>query len=856
MKTNSTIQSKWLLIFLFFLGVLSLKAQNIQANLVLFPPHAPFLSDFTTASPNKMQLTLHLTDHSQSYLYTKLRVTINGPGFTLYTKPTYSTNHIIWNNTPEIFAGIELQNYFNLNYLEATGIDIYTLYSNGGELPEGLYTICFEAEALNGSGITSNQACATAYLGLPAPPIITSPIGPQTAVTPQFLNFSWVPQHPGGALVEYDLDIWETVENMSDQDVVQLTAPLFQTTTSTTNFSYSTSEPPLVENQEYICRVRVSSLDGNTTFANDGYSEPEKFTWEGSSSNCGTPLNVQADSIGINSLELSWQHPAEGGPHQYLIQYQDLTAGVTSWEEIFVAGSLNTYEINSLIAGHQYAVRVKSICTSSESDWVNIDPVTLSEDISSCLPPQNVVAERVGLNTIELSWDHPVTGAPSVYLWRYRDLTEDGPWINNGIPANILSVTIDEGLLIGHEYAFEVQASCGSGNSVWVASENILLDGSNPITKVYECDLPVNVFPIDNQDLLQILNEGETFKAGDFDVIVTSVSGGGGTFFGKGYITVPYLNGARVNVRFSKIQINTDRHLIGDGIVYVTGSGLKLLSDDLLNGIGNILDALDTVEDILNALTEILETIDEIVALVEPYLPSGILQDLIDARDALALAQAQYESAINSPNPDPAAIAQAEQALQAAIANLELANDAYINALKEFFESTFNIVIEAIRQLKDDYDAQANQLQSEYNNADMIVDNQVYQINQSLIGDTTNIGNQEEIITSDFSFEVSDLDEGDLYTNPDNQALMTTAADYYEKELEYAVYVAIDRLKQEILDEGQVKDLGGLLLDVGTNLFEVIGVALNEDGLTEEQTVPLVKPVLVDGLKKLIQNIQ
>ncbi len=85
----------------------------------------------------------------------------------------------------------------------------------------------------------------------------------------------------------------------------------------------------------------------------------------------------------------------------------------------------------------------------------------------------------------------------------------------------------------------------------------------------YGQNLPKKLMPnigITNQTPIKNLLVGETFTAGDFPIKILEISGGLGSFSGKGYVTVPYLNDTKIAVAFENIKINTNYQLI-DGVV-------------------------------------------------------------------------------------------------------------------------------------------------------------------------------------------------------------------------------------------------------------------------------------------------
>ncbi|HKK55854.1 hypothetical protein, partial [Marinobacter sp.] len=203
---------------------------------------------------------------------------------------------------------------------------------------------------------------------------------------------------------------------------------------------------------------------------------------------------------------------------------------------------------------------------------------------------------------------------------------------------------------------------------------------------------------LSSQSTISTLQSGDRFMAGDFLVEVTSARSTG-TFNGTGIIEVPYLQGARLNVSIVNARINTDCQLI-DGFVEVEGTGLKLLSDEMISALDDVLDGLETIDDVLEGAEDIIDAIDKAVAFAEPYLPDGVLDSLLQAQEDLIKAKQAYEAAQASG--DQAAIDAAEDALEAAKDALKDANQAYVKATTEFFKDFLEVVVAMVKDLLKD----------------------------------------------------------------------------------------------------------------------------------------------------------
>ncbi len=109
------------------------------------------------------------------------------------------------------------------------------------------------------------------------PPVIIAPVGEITARSAQFYNFIWQPRHTSATLINYELLIYEKIKGLSDNQIINVTPPIFRTTTIANSYLYTPADPILKMNQDYIVLVQISSLKGNVSFKNNGKSRIETF---------------------------------------------------------------------------------------------------------------------------------------------------------------------------------------------------------------------------------------------------------------------------------------------------------------------------------------------------------------------------------------------------------------------------------------------------------------------------------------------------------------------------------------------------------------------------------------------------
>lgn len=239
-------------------------------------------------------------------------------------------------------------------------------------------------------------------------------------------------------------------------------------------------------------------------------------------------------------------------------------------------------------------------------------------DSCECAAPVVVESKVVNGNDIEVYFTAGAT---------YTQFVVSYVSLSGGTPATITvggasPITIPN-VLPGVTYSISLQATCNTGFPADVVSTEVEVPYD---PDVFYCGVLPNLDELSEEPIAG-LNIGDVFTAGDFNITITDITGGGaGTFTGTGYISVPYFNDARVNVSFSSIFVNVDSFMI-HGVVTVTGVGLDLISDELADLLGDIVGGLEQVNDILGEVQNILEQVEFVVdqmETLEDYFGDGV----------------------------------------------------------------------------------------------------------------------------------------------------------------------------------------------------------------------------------------
>ncbi|UII27632.1 fibronectin type III domain-containing protein [Fulvivirga maritima] len=298
----------------FFSQQVSAQSYPVQATFQLTPPYSLYLSDYAAADNNRFVLNVLLRDLSRQDLQVRLRLTIEGTGVSITTRPDYRPQPLfLQGGMPLMLGAADLGAYFNPENLIFQGISKDQVV-RGNALPEGFYRICFEVLEYNLGTEVSNMACGSAWLMLNDPPIINTPFnGEKVRVQdPQTQLFQWTPRHTGSPnsafSTAYDFELVELwPEGRDPNNAIQSTPPIYETTTYSTSLVYGIAEPPLVPGRRYAFRVRARAINGiepMDLFKNDGYSEVYSFIYGDA---CSPPVVVEASTVSSSRIKVSWQ---------------------------------------------------------------------------------------------------------------------------------------------------------------------------------------------------------------------------------------------------------------------------------------------------------------------------------------------------------------------------------------------------------------------------------------------------------------------------------------------------------------------------------------------------------------------
>ncbi len=294
-----------------FIGVLFivLVASNLKAQptpiICNITVSQPVPADLSRWSSNPNQLIIVLVNTSQKSYQVRFAGFAEklGGGTTITIKKNYAGRPILIG--PNASLPLNL-NDFPINdagSVDVTGGDKNTIIRTK-MLPEGTYRICVQVVDYNNPNIQlSNQDCKTFNIAYVDPPQTINPACSSivSPVNPQLVQFQWTPIALSGSSPQYEFSLIDLKGNQQPEAAFKsfMGNPFFQTTQSTSIFTYGPSEPALIPGNSYAWRVRAIDPQKSTSIRNDGYSSACSFTYGSANRNNGNknPKDSLKDSI-------------------------------------------------------------------------------------------------------------------------------------------------------------------------------------------------------------------------------------------------------------------------------------------------------------------------------------------------------------------------------------------------------------------------------------------------------------------------------------------------------------------------------------------------------------------------------
>ena len=384
----------------------------VQVSTQLTPPYDVYLPDYASPGGEKLRIVLLQRDLTiQGYrLRFEMKIQVNGLTIMQTSKSAMPPPITLQPGIPTVLGGTDLNWYVQPQNLEFGGGYSASTYEQTRALPEGPVTITFTAYDYVRSDVQVSLPSSTFfYATLNNPPLLNYPACGMAipSITPQFLNFNWLPQNtssPNSALqTNYIFSLWQVLPaGYSYQDIVQSAQPLFTTTVQQPNFVYGPAQPMLVPGQQYAWRVQAVDASGRDIFGNNGYSQTCNFTYSGDSSQgiVNYPvIQINAVSAGSAQGKAWWSGNndsslAASGYTQYELYYHK-SQGNYDWDTAIVSDTM--YRLFNLEPATSYECRLQGYKGGSYGPYSGVVSFTTDSVKSvSCTAPVSMLNPSSG----------------------------------------------------------------------------------------------------------------------------------------------------------------------------------------------------------------------------------------------------------------------------------------------------------------------------------------------------------------------------------------------------------------------------------------------------------------------------
>lgn len=282
------------IIYLIFL-ILSLstdvksQADNpLLVEIVVLPPYSTSAIDYFT-SPVQTAITIINPTLNSYNVYFAGSITnlTTQQGATIRNDIVPPVPPLVIEPGVRIMTGSDLAPYVSAASLQYNGLSEQDAIN--GNLPEGEYQICLQLYGYSDLQLRSQPepaGCSNVFtIQFIQPPFLIAPAcSSEVNYLPvQNIVFSWVPPPLAliqNSLLSYEFRLVEVPQGMTPIHAMQsVTVPIAQTNTLFNTFVYTSVNPPLIPGRLYAWRVKISDLNNNVLFSNNGESEICEFRY-------------------------------------------------------------------------------------------------------------------------------------------------------------------------------------------------------------------------------------------------------------------------------------------------------------------------------------------------------------------------------------------------------------------------------------------------------------------------------------------------------------------------------------------------------------------------------------------------
>ncbi|WP_240905184.1 deaminase domain-containing protein [Flagellimonas oceani] len=302
-----------------------------------------------------------------------------------------------------------------------------------------------------------------------------------------------------------------------------------------------------------------------------------------------------------------------------------------------------------LLPNRTYAWRVQARAKQGAEDigmFLNqgYSQIFSFKHIEGCYVPNGIYHEVRGANQANIFWEDNSTSVPQFKV-RYRAKGNGNAWFHNQTTANWTTLW---DLQADTTYEYQLQKTCAVAESDWSPLRQFTTNLETEEEDLYQCGVSPDV-DITNQDPLPQLGVGESFTAGDFQVVATEVHGGNGYFTGRGYTRLPYLGNIKLAVHFTNILVNTDRQLAQGTVIteYDPTMGSIVDTGDVVETVGELASSIRELLQNFTGTPEQIEQLETENEQQESYVEELLADESIpqNIRNELAANHSAYNAA-------------------------------------------------------------------------------------------------------------------------------------------------------------------------------------------------------------------
>lgn len=220
----------------------------------------------------------------------------------------------------------------------------------------------------------------------------------------------------------------------------------------------------------------------------------------------------------------------------------------------------------------------------------------------TCIPPAGLVLTPKSYDQISVKWT--ASQNYSGYKVAYRKYSTDvtWQWVEQATSTNFYTLS---GLEANTAYEVKVGGICSSDMISYTDPQTVTTLAAGQTAGVINCGVPPTL-NIANQTPIASLAINSLIYANDFPITLTQVTGGNGVFSGEGYVGFPFLNIAKIRVKFTNITVNTDKKLIS-GFV-------ETAYDPTWNS--GVVDVDKLISDIISLINDLQAKLNELAVLI------------------------------------------------------------------------------------------------------------------------------------------------------------------------------------------------------------------------------------------------